>query len=148
MVLGMMPAMSVPVAASAMIYYTVGETKIGNDADGRLPPPPATAGRGRMTAPMMGAGTLTLTDAYIRGADSSGDSYGAHLPADTTIVLNGDSTIASGTGSRDCVAVFCRGALTIKDGDAGASARCPPSAARAVKATAWDWRCTARHPHN
>ena len=62
-----------------------------------------------------GTGTLTLTDAYIRGADSSDRSYGAYLPADTTIVLNGDSTVASGTGSDYCVAVCCDGALTIVD---------------------------------
>jgi putative cell wall-binding protein len=115
MVLGMMPAMSVHVAASAMIYYTVGETKIGNDAG----PIASATGDGWTWTYSDGAGTLTLTDAYIRGADSDGDSYGACLPANTTIVLNGDSTIAGGAASRDSIGVYCRGALTIKDGDAG-----------------------------
>ncbi|MCI1727221.1 MAG: hypothetical protein LKM35_05975 [Lachnospiraceae bacterium] len=66
MVLGMMPAMSVHVAASAMIYYTVGETKIGNDAG----PIASATGDGWTWTYCDGAGTLTLTDAYIRGADS------------------------------------------------------------------------------
>ena len=115
MVLSLLPAVSLPAAATAMIDYTVGETKIGNNADG---PIASASGDGWTWAYASGAGTLTLTDAYIRGADSSSDSYGANLPDGTTIVLKGDSTIASGTGSYDCVAVFCRGALRIENGDA------------------------------
>jgi len=116
MVLGMMPAMSVPVAASIMISYTVGETKIDNDAG----PIASASGDGWTWAysSTEGKGTLTLTDAYIRGADSSDRSYGAYLPADTTIVLNGDSTIAGGTADNKSCGISCDGSLTIKDGNA------------------------------
>lgn len=125
MVLSLLPALSLPAAAGAQTEYYIGETYIGcwNNFDGYMITA-SVAGDGwtwtyvaAANSENAGTGTLTLTDAYIRGADSSGRSYGAHLPADTTIVLNGDSTIASGTGSGYCVAVCCDGALTIKDGD-------------------------------
>jgi hypothetical protein len=121
MVLSLLPALSLPAAASAQTPYAIGTVSLLDDdenilasarGDGWTWAYDATANDGA------GAGILTLTNAYIRGADSSGRSYGAYLPADTTIVLNGDSTIASGTGSYDCVAVFCDYALTIKDGEA------------------------------
>jgi hypothetical protein len=123
MVLGMMPAMSVPVAAGAQIEYYIGETSIGyrNNIEGYKITASVAGDDWTWTyvaaadSKKAGTGTLTLTDAYIRSADSSGKSYGAHLPADTTIVLNGDSTIASVTESDYCVAVCCDGALTIED---------------------------------
>jgi|GEM_PF-1703156 len=129
MVLSLLPAVSSPAAASAqtVYYYYIGETYIGywRDSDEGYQITASVEGDGWTWAYDAaandgdGAGTLTLTDAYIRGADnSSGDSYGAELPGNTTIVLNGDSTIASGIGSGYCLAVYCDYALTIEDGDA------------------------------
>jgi hypothetical protein len=122
MVLSLLPALSLPAAAGAQTKYYIGETNIGeyNNYDGYMITA-SVAGDGwtwtydATANDGAGAGILTLTNAYIRGADSRGRSYGAHLPADTTIVLNGDSTVASGTGSDYCVAVCCDGALTIVD---------------------------------
>lgn len=123
MVLSLLPALSMPAAATVLSYiYYVGTTPIDNGDSSSRAILASARGDGWTWAYASGAGTLTLTDAYIKGADStSSNSYGAYLPNDTTIKLNGDSTVAGGTVSADSkgsYGIYCMGKLTIEDEDA------------------------------
>ena len=84
MVLSLLPAVSSPAAATTWTPYAIGTVSL-LDADENILASARGDGWTWAYDTTTSAGTLTLTDAYIKGADSSGRrSYGAHLPAGPT----------------------------------------------------------------
>lgn len=119
LVLSLLPALSLPAEAGSMTRYAIGETSIGYATNLSSNIVTNVTGDGwtwtHTGDAATGSGTLTLTSAYIKGADdASGDSYGAKLPGGTTIVLNGDSTIAGGTASYESCGISCEGTMTVE----------------------------------
>lgn len=125
LVLAVCMVLSLPAEAGSMTHYTIGETPIGYATDLSNNDVITNAnGVGWTWAydSQNSKGTLTLSSAYLKGmVNNNGNSYGAYLPGGTTIVLNGDSTVAAGATENynTSSGIYCDGALTIKNGETG-----------------------------